>query len=570
MKTLVRCCWVALLGLLITMSPLSTAVAQDKAVAIVSIAPLSKVFTDIQYVSSAAGQPGMGGFVVGIAGGATSGLDKSRPTGVVLMSNGQDFTPLVFLPLSDLDALLDAVKLAGVVEQEIVEEDAAEEDAEAEPDAVRMLQVPVPGLGAIPVFFKVNNGWLFLGRDKEKLTNLPDDPAALLGDLPKNYDFAIQGNLQNVPELYREIILQQVVSGAEGALLQEPGESDDEFAKRKGMVQLQLKQLERLFNEFVDMTLGFNINPDTKETYLDITYSVVPGSQMSIQLALNKDLTSDFSGFTDEAAALSMNMTVKAGEEDIAMAVEQMNTFREVALGELKKESGEQQVAAAKIVDLLFDSYIDTVKSGKIDVAASLDLSDQSLTFLSAIKVSDGRQIEDSLKELVKLVEDKPDFPGIQWNAETHKGVAFHTMSIPTPPEEEIQKVFGESLAVVMGIGEQSVYMAFGEDAAGHLKTAIDQSIDGGSVAVDPAKFSIAVLPILQFLSGFEDDPKIAAAIAVMDGTADKIQISGSMQDDSGRTRISVQGGVIKAIAAAITGGDAEPVAQPEVEAAGF
>ena len=145
MKTLVRCCWVALLGLLITMSPLSTAVAQDKAVAIVSIAPLSKVFTDIQYVSSAAGQPGMGGFVVGIAGGATSGLDKSRPTGVVLMSNGQDFTPLVFLPLSDLDALLDAVKLAGVVEQEIVEEDAAEEDAEAEPDAVRMLQVPVPG-----------------------------------------------------------------------------------------------------------------------------------------------------------------------------------------------------------------------------------------------------------------------------------------------------------------------------------------------------------------------------------------------------------------------------------------
>src|SRR5690606_36983965 len=103
-------------------------------------------------------------------------------------------------------------------------------------------------------------GWAFVAQDKESLADVPAKPVDLLGALPTEYDLAAKLNLNNIPELFREMIIAQMRNGIELSLEQEPGESDEDFAQRQQMVELQVAQLERMFTEITDLTIGWNVD----------------------------------------------------------------------------------------------------------------------------------------------------------------------------------------------------------------------------------------------------------------------------------------------------------------------
>ena len=99
---------------------------------------------------------------------------------------------------------------------------------------------------------------------------MPDDPVSLLGGLDKQYDVAIRLSVQNIPEVFRQLAIDQIKMGVEGSLEQSPGESDEQYEQRSKTTQQQLDTLVTTLNELDEVTVGLSIDEAARRTYLDL------------------------------------------------------------------------------------------------------------------------------------------------------------------------------------------------------------------------------------------------------------------------------------------------------------
>ncbi|MEW4563801.1 hypothetical protein AB1K70_14805 [Bremerella sp. JC770] len=533
----------ALAGLLLAAMPLVALQAQDaefKPVAVVSVAPVEKVLADVQYLADAAGQRDAGQMAVLLSAPFTVGIDKSRPVGVIVMTDGQTFAPTAYLPVADFDKLITTA-----TEQIGPPQDVG--------DGIKMFTP-----NQMPVFVKDAGNWAILAMDQEKLANPLGDPTAFLKDLPEQYDLALQFFPGNIPEIYRNVIIEQMKTGIALSLEQEPDETDEEFEARKKQISDQMAEMERLFTELEDIIIGWNVDATKQGTYLDFAYTAVEGSDFAKTMAMNSDLTTEFSGFSNQAAAINFQVTEKLSETDIARMEKQMNDVREQGIRQLESEGeleGEELESAKKVIDLAIDTLVETARTGSIDGAMMVDMTDGKGTFLAGAHVADGQRVEDGVKEMLKLAASEGEVPPVKWDADTYQTIRLHVMQIPlddAPPEAK--DILGDSPEFILGIGEKSVYMAGGNDAMARLKKAIDDSIAGTDTKVGVMQMHVAVLPILKMVqkNSPEPVPGVDAAVAALSGGADKFLVTVDMQQRFMRLRMMLEEGVIKAIGAGV------------------
>lgn len=529
----------AIAGLLLAVMPLVALHAQDaefKPVAVVSVAPVKKVLADVQYLADAAGQTDAGRMAVLLSTPFTEGIDKSRPVGVVVMTDGQQFVPTAYLPVSDFDKLVTTA----------TEQIGAPQDVG---DGIKMFTP-----NQMPVFVKDAGNWAILAMDQEKLANPLDDPTAFLKDLPEQYDLALQFFPGNIPEIYQSVIIEQMKTGVELSLEQEADESDEDFAARKQQIASQMAEMERLFTELEDIIVGWNVDATKQGTYLDFAYTAVEGSEFAKTMAMNSDLTTEFAGFSNKAAAVNFQLTEKLSETDIARMEKQMNDLRDQGIRQLESEGeleGEELESAKKVIDLAIDTLIETARTGSLDSAMMMDMTDSKGTLLFGAHVADGQRVEDGVKEMLKLAAAEGEVPPVKWDADTYQAIRLHVMQIPlddAPPEAK--DILGENPQVILGIGEKSVYFAGGNEAMARLKKAIDESIAGTDTKVGVMQMHVAILPILESIQ--KNSPKpvpgVDAAVQALSGGADKFLVTIDMEERYMRLRMMLQEGVIKAI----------------------
>ena len=93
--------------------------AQDmKPVVSVSIASYDEIMSDVDFIGSATGVPEInrqtveGQLQQANAADALKALDKSKPMGLVVLTDGQgDFRPIVFLPVTDVKKFVETFEL---------------------------------------------------------------------------------------------------------------------------------------------------------------------------------------------------------------------------------------------------------------------------------------------------------------------------------------------------------------------------------------------------------------------------------------------------------------------------
>lgn len=529
----------ALASMLLVAMPMAAIQAQgteDKPVAVVSISPVKKILSDTQYLADAANQSDFGRMAAIMSAPFTQGIDKSRPIGVVLMTDGQQFKPLGFIPVSDFDSLLLIVK-----EQFGPPQDMG--------DDIKLLSTPVP------VFVKKAGDWAYVSNDMETLGTVPEDPASMLKELPSSYDLAVQVYPGNIPEIHRTMFLEQIKEGVRLSLEQMPDETDEEYAARKAQLTAQMDEINKFFTDTSDLTIGWNVDASQQGTYLDVVYTANEGTDLAKQVELSKGLTTEYSGFTSDTAALSLQMTSKLSEADIEKVAKQINDVRDQAIRQLESEGelqGDDLESAKKIVDLMVDTGVETIRTGSIDSAIMADFPNDTIMFLAGMHVADGARVEDGFKEMAKLLESEEDFPGVKWDAETYQGIRFHVMDVPMKDSKQsVKDWLGDKPIVVLGVGERSVYFAMGTDAITHLKKAIDTSL-AATPEVTPGKMHIALLPILKLVQKNNDDNQAAvnAAIEVLTPGNDKMIVTSEVNGLQVRSRIMLQEGLIKAIGA--------------------
>lgn len=522
--------------LLAVLAPMTMAHAQErKPVALLSVSSIDSLLGNIGYLSEAGGAAEAGGMVTMMANAYLEGIDRANPVGMILYTDGEQFSPLGFVPVKDLDRVLASL----------------EETVGAARDlgnGIKEIQ------GFPPLLIKEKNGYAFIGQQIEALAELPENPAAMLDQLPKEYDIAIQGNVQNVPAMYLDMAIGALQDGVQQGLQQLPAE---ERAAQEEMIEAQLKQMETYIKESDRITIGWKTSPAEKRTYLDMTFTAVPGGALAKQMNAMANAKSDFTGFLLPDAAFQLNITGEIPKEQIQSSIEAIGGLKETALKEIEKddnlEDPEARQAAKEMLGAALDIFVATIKTGKMDGAASIVLTPGDPSFVGGFHVADGKDIEKILRRVQELAKDEPDFPGINFNADKLADVDFHTVTVPIPEDEEgARKALGEKMELAVGVGTDAAYLGFGQDCVGKLKNIINSQQK--QQAVSPFQLTVAVTPIMEFVSSIEDNPLIGSATDALKqaGGKDHVSIAGIPVKNGFTYRLEIEEGVLRAIGEAV------------------
>jgi hypothetical protein len=491
-----------LLAVAVVALPAARARALEKAdaakpVAVVVIASYERLMTDIAFIGNLMGSPDLDKNLEGMIqlftqGQGLAGLDKKRPLGVTLTTDGLVFNPLVVLPVTDLKQLLGA--LEGFV--------GAAQDAGEGKHKLNVF--------GMDVFVKEQNAWAYASTSAEALANLPNDAGTLFGGMEKSYDIAGRLYVQNVPENFRSMLIDQLRAGVAAGLARQPEETDEAFETRKKAVDAQIDALTKAIGELEQLTLGLAIDPQAKNAHLDLSFAAVAGSETAKHLGMVKPTTSNFGGFLVPDAAASLNLTTEIAKSDAQQFVTGLEAIRAHALqhieGEVKLQDEASKKLAREMVDQVFDAIKATFESGKIDVGATLNLDEKSMALVVGAYVADPKPLDDAVKNFAKLAEKQADLPKVKFDADSHAGIRFHSASIPVPAERRIAKVLGEHLDVSVGIGEKAVYLALGTDSLDMAKKLIDRSKGEATKPLAPFQLNVRLEPIFKFGAALQGD----------------------------------------------------------------
>lgn len=524
--------------------------AQNKPVAVVSFAGYDALIADLNYVGELSGAPQLAQSLEGILALVTraqglAGLDKSKPIGASLtLSEGGAPTPLIFIPVTDVDKLLDA--LQGVVP-----------NVEDLGDGFSKIRLP----NGLPLVMKVSEGWAFLSMSQESLADLPKDPAKLLGDLPAKYDLAVQLNIQNIPAPLLQFAIDQVNRGAEPGLRQKDGESDTDYETRKKFTEATLEQVTQAIEEIDHITVGYAIDKKEEGALLDLELTVKEGGKLAKQLIAAKEAAkpSKLAGFADEEAVANFHFTSPILEDDAKTILGAIEMGREQAAKKIDEsedlEGQDIKDAVKKMVSDIFDVAAATIEGGQVNGAAAI-YGEGPFELFAAGLVVDAKKLEKVVKKAVELFGDAPDFPDVEFDADEKGGVTYHNITVPVA-DPEAQKVFGEEVTISLGFGKNLVVVAVAEEDG--VESAAEIVADNaGADELPPAQLQVRLGPIVQFAVDNDEDAKKPAkelAELLADVEHDHVSFVTDYIPNGQRTRISIEEGLLQAFGKAVVAG---------------
>jgi len=515
-----------------------------KPLATITLSSYDELKEDIDFIGSLAGKQQMAAqmeqmIMMFTQNKGLAGLETSKPLGVIVQTDGMNFSGAICVPVSSLDELLEVLQPLGV-------------NANDFGNGMKQLTANNQTL-----FAKEQNGWAFLSMMPQMLENLPENPDEHFAALADEYDLGVRAHVQNVPEPYKQMFVQQLQAGMEAGTRKLPDETDEQFQTRKEMTAAQVEQVKRAINEIDEFTFGLSVDSEQQRTFLDVVYTAVPDTTLAQQIAENSDPKTNFAGFFQPDAAAMMTVASKVTESDIAQAEQMFEVLRKQMYKAIDEEadlpSDEAREAVKSACGDFLDAFSSTMRAGTMDGGAVLNLSPTSMTLVAGGFVGEPQKVEAGLRKLAETAQDEPDFSGVNWNADSHADVAFHTMSYPVPNEKESRQLLGETLEVAVGIGKESVFFAAGRDCLQAVKKVIDDSAANPGKSVPPMEMTISLKQIIDTAAAVQQEDNLSlqmVADALKNEAAgrDHFRIVVQPIPNGARTRIEAEEGVLRAI----------------------
>jgi hypothetical protein len=532
--------------------------AAMKPVAVVAWPSWDSLVSNTATLGELAGKPALdkileGGVALVTQGKGLAGLDKTRPWGAVFEvnpANGRDFAVLGFIPVTDLKALLDVAALYDSVK------DLGDGIFE-----VKNKKSP------LVVFVKEQNGWAYVAQKRDQLAKVTIDPLALLGTLPKEYVVSARVLAGNAPADLREKLIAQIKSGAQkDAAVQKPGETDQDYAARKKVTAEAVRTIVALVNDLDQITLGWVLDRKAQTTSLDLTMTVREGTPTAAMVADVKDSPSQFAGFRQPGAAVTVNTAGKIPAVKIEMLSTVIAAVRSHAIADIEKQNkpADETSMVKEVVDAVAGSLQKTVKTGRMDVAMTALLAPDAATGMAGAYLADASTLDRAYRKLVEFVKEKvPQVAGmVTLDAEKAGGVTFHTISAPIHADaktrEKIVRLVGENLQVAVGFGGESAYFGIGREPLAALKKAIAASAADTARTVRPLEATLDLEKIMSFVAVVgEGRERAQAAMAANElkktPSHGHVRLTVQGIPHGVRYRFEVESGVLKAVGAVAT-----------------
>jgi hypothetical protein len=515
-----------------------------KPIVVVSFSGYDEVMADIEHIGKLAGNDQLasmaeGLLMQGLGGRELAGLDKGRPWGVVVETDGQTVGGYGFVPVSNLSGLLQ------VLEAELGK--PADEG-----DGVLRLEPPS---GQAMFVKEKGDGWAIVSNNAEAITGAPENPLTTLGGLDTSYDLAVRVHVNNIPDFYRQAVMMPLQMGMGQAMSRQPGESEEQHQLRTRMVRQGMDRMATMMNELDTFQVGLAIDRDQSVAALEYSLTALEGTDTAQQFAVAEKAETDFAGFVQPDAALSANANDTLSEDEIAQIKQYLKALRTQAMTEIEKQGLPEDglAQAKKIIGELADVLEATIDQGQLDAGMSIMLEPNAATLVMGSRVADGAKLDGLLRQVLQqAMQDEATLRDlIQLDSAEHAGIKFHAAKLPAP-DEKARGIFGDTVDVVVGASDDAVYLAAGRDAADRLKKAIDQSKAEAGQSVPPMQVIISGGKIANFVAAVADDPgpqgiaqNVATALAQSEGK-DRLTIRLGPVTNGAKVRIELEEGLLR------------------------
>ena len=506
----------ATLGLLIAVLP-SQVQAQSMDLqpgVVISLTNVEEHISDIEHLMEAAGVGQLAGLVRMTTGEYLRGIDVDKPIGALLFfdeDNPEEPDVMSFLPVTDFEDVLDT--LAPFVD---IDEDGDD--------------FILTAADGTEITTRVTDGYAFMVMDKEMLETLPENPAEMLEDLPKEYNVAARVFGQNIPEGLRQQAIDLIKAGAESEM-RNLGDGPEADLQRANF-EYTMSEMEGIINETEEFVAGLAIDEDGGRIYLDFKMVGVEGSKLARQSnEFAKAPATRFGGFLVEDAAANFHVNGKLLEEDIEKVQKVIGDIENAARAQIEEEDleGEEAKAAQQLVDDLAQVVRDSVAKGHMDGGGSLVIENGDLQLVMGMSIAEGAKLETSVKKLAEWAK-ADDVPAkFNFDMATENGIRYHQIVLEVPSDEvEAREMFGEELEVLLGVGDDVVYLAAGKDC----KALLTKCMNGTAPTMEEGmmtQMNMSVWPILRFMATVTDE-------------ADLTDIAELLPEDaSGRIRMTMR-----------------------------
>lgn len=515
------------------------ATALGEPVVVVSVTSLDRLMKDINYVASAVGQANAGSIFQMMATTYTNGIDKSRPIGVAVFPSDEFPVTTVFVPTKDVKRFLRSL------EAQLGPPDELEDGT------------LVVAAGQMLLYIRQKGDWAYFAQSDEMFDQLPEDPMPWLAGMDDAYDIGVRVNVQALTPEQRETIVAQLRQGFEAAL---QGQSPEQAEQMRQFGGQSLEQLALVINDTDKLQFGFAIDREAKELRFETMSTAVAGTDLAEMYESQKAVPSKFASVIKPDAAGFFHGAGSIGPQGIEQAktsLEQATGSISSALESVDNMTEEQRVEFEAFFDRMIEIGAETISEGKTDGGGLLTLSDQELNAVAGFFVSDGSKVAQLAKDLAAKIEASgaEKAPKFTFDAGDYKGVTMHYIEAEVPADnEQAQQVFGDTLKITIGTGDDAVYMAMGKSSEAMLKSLIDDagSDTGGDRPLSQGQ--IRLLPILEFAQSINADETVAAMIdaLVRSSAADSVSFVSSSIERGGEFTLTIGEGILKSIGAAI------------------
>ena len=508
----------------------------NEPVAVVTLGSINKLMQDVNYVTGLAGQPQAGGMFQMMAATFTQGINTELPIGVLLPMVDGAPEPIGVIPTSDITTVLDRLK-------------AQIGPADKLDDGTLAIAV-----GVNTVFIRQQGDWAVAARSREVLDLAPKDPMLLFEGLGNSYDIAARLKLQQIPAEVRDMLVEQIKQGFEQALAQQQG-GDDEA---RAMAEPSIKQIEQLLRDTEELSFGWNIDSAGKQIVFDFDFQAIPDSELGQMYSFMQPIPSQFASVIRPDAAAYFHSASSISPN----AVEQARANFEQSFGAIRAMlSADGNLSESQIedinqmVDRIADLALNSIAEGKSDTGGVLVANEKEIRFVFGSFLSDGNEAKEIIQDLAKKVEGAGDAPEFKFDVGTYKGVTMHVIEAEVPADEdEVRRIFGDTLKVHLGTADKAVYMAIGDDCEAELKKLIDagNSDTGGDRPLMQMNFTL--LPVLKYAQSIEENDIVGKLITVLGSANDPglIRIVSQSNGSGTKTRVSMGEGLMQAIGAGI------------------
>jgi len=528
-RTVVAC----LVGLPIVLDPVAgRARAADRAVlAIVTIDSYADVRKQLGWLGMQVGQPGLAGgletvLLMATQGRGLAGLDVKRPLGIVVSTDGGDVAVQGFLPVKNVDDLLESLKsVTGPVERQ---------------GDTRSIVLP----SGLPLDIAQRDDWAIVAPRGMDVRGI--DPVPLFTPLAENYSIGIEIFPHRLPEPLRlqlRMLLEQLAANAAAQ-----GQQMDPKAVAAAIDGMPATE---------SLAIGLSIDADKGRIFLENRFVAMPGSPAALAMQ------------SADGGRLTVAMPRPADGRRPAVSAHLVQSVPDGARREVMSALDlalppDADDPLTKTIAVLLREMVSSVLStGGIDAAAAVDtptekprdgkgLPDVTL----GVRVKDGAALEQQLKRTLAAGAAGPrllpDGVKVTFDAGKVGAATLHTVAIDLRGSDAADSL-GDTVDLTLAVAPEHAFLLAGGDPRQRLESLLgpDGRVDAAAkpiVGVD-----VDVKRLLAYAGGRDvatPEPAAATAPAEGDTPAGQVRLFIRPLERGVATRLTADGAALRSLAA--------------------